>query len=196
MNRAALGLRMHSGWGILVTVSGPAGSLELIDRRRIVITDSNTPMPNQPYHHAANLRFADAEKHIATCAAKSGQLALLSIKQLVEEMKQRQFRIVFAGILIGSGRPLPDLQKILAAHPLIHTAEGEFFRNAAESACEELKIPVTKISERDLEASAESTLGKAAPEVLRRIEKMRASVGPPWTKDHKCAALTAALLLA
>src|ERR1700693_2103772 len=39
MKRAALGVRMHSGWGVLVAISGDADSTEMVDRRRIVVTD-------------------------------------------------------------------------------------------------------------------------------------------------------------
>jgi len=35
MKPAALGIRMHSGWGILVAVNH---EIEIIERRRIVIT--------------------------------------------------------------------------------------------------------------------------------------------------------------
>ena len=43
MKRAALGLRMHSGWGVLVAVAGDATSVELMDRRRIVDHGSESP---------------------------------------------------------------------------------------------------------------------------------------------------------
>jgi hypothetical protein len=103
----------------------------------------------------------------------------------------RRYRIVGAAILLASGRPLPPLAKILAAHPLIHTAEGEFFRQAVRQACEGLQIPVTAIRMRELDAGANT-----GSELQRSIAGLGRSVGPPWTKDHKTAALAAALLLA
>ena len=57
MKRAALGFRIHSGWGVLVAVSGDANSLEIMDRRRIVTADPSIPGAGQPYHHAASLSF-------------------------------------------------------------------------------------------------------------------------------------------
>jgi hypothetical protein len=48
MKRAALGVRMHSGWGVLVAVSGDADSVEVMDRRRIVATDPRIPGPPVP----------------------------------------------------------------------------------------------------------------------------------------------------
>jgi hypothetical protein len=201
MKRAALGVRMHSGWGVLVAVCGDAGSLEVIERRRIVVIDPKIAGGKQPYHHAASLllsesALAGAEKHLANCAAVSERLALAAVEVVVRELDGRGYRIVGCAVLLASGRPLPSLAKILAAHPLIHTAEGEFFRNAVRKACEGLKISVTAIPEREVEERAKTAFGKAAGTVQRRIASMGSSVGPPWTKDHKAAALAAAMILA
>jgi hypothetical protein len=32
-------MRVHSGWGALVVIAGDAPQIELLDRRRIVVTD-------------------------------------------------------------------------------------------------------------------------------------------------------------
>ena len=49
MKRAALGFRMHSGWGVLVALSAEANSVEVLDRRRIVVCHTVTPGAVQPY---------------------------------------------------------------------------------------------------------------------------------------------------
>jgi hypothetical protein len=195
MKTAALGIRMHSGWGVLVAVSGDAASLEVLDRRRIVTIDPEIHGSSQPYHHAANLGFPESERYLANCAAISERIAFTAIGELLKELDVRGCRIAGAAVLLASGRPLPPLAKILASHPLIHTAEGEFFRNAVSKACERLKIPVTAIRERELEQQAKTTFGKAASGIQRRISTLGVSLGPPWTKDHKTAALAAAMIL-
>jgi hypothetical protein len=195
MKRAALGIRMHSGWGVLVALSGAAASLEVLDRRRIVTIDPQIIGSSQPYHHAANLGLPESERYLANCAAISERLAFTAIGDLLKELDARGCRIEGAAVLLASGRPLPPLGKILASHPLIHTAEGEFFRNAASKACERLKIPVTAIRERELEQQAKTTFGNVASRVQRRISTLGASLGPPWTKDHKTAALAAVTIL-
>jgi len=198
MKRAALGVRMHSGWGVLVAVSGDANSLEveIIDRRRIVTTDPTIPGANQPYHYAASLALPESETYLANCAAVSERLALAAVQEVVRELDRRHYRIVGSAVLLASGRPLPSLAKILASHPLIHTAEGEFFRHAVSKACEGLQISVTAIRERELEERAKTAFGNAASRVQRRIASLGSSIGPPWTKDHKTAALAAAMILA
>lgn len=196
MKPAALGIQMHSGWGVVVALSGDIKSVELLDRRRIVTADSAIAGTKQPYHHAAQLELAAAEKYLASCTATSSRMASMAIEEVVRELEGRRYRIVGASVLLASGRPLPPVAKILASHPLIHTAEGEFFRHAARRGCEELQIPVTAIRERELDKQAEAAFGNEASRVSGSIASMGRSIGPPWTKDHKTAALAAALILA
>lgn len=195
MRRAALGFRMHSGWGVLVAVSGDADSVVVLDRRRIVVTDAGMPGANQPYHHAATLKAQESESHVANCAAVSERLALAGIEEVVRELDEHDYEIAGAAVLLGSGRPLPSLAKILASHPLIHTAEGEFFRNSIRNACERLKISVAAIRERELEERAKEVFGNSARRVVLKIATAGRLIGPPWTKDHKAAALAALTVL-
>jgi hypothetical protein len=187
---------MHSGWGVLVAVSGGARSVELLDRRRMVIADPRTPGANQPYHHAATLGLPESERYLARCAAASEGLAVAAVREVVQELEARHYRVAGAAVLLASGRALPSLAHILASHPLKHTAEGEFFRNAVRQACERLHIPVTAIKERDLDEQAHSTFGRASSGVRRRISDLGRPIGPPWTSDHKTAALAASMILA
>ena len=196
MKRAALGVRMHSGWGVLVAISGDADSVEIIDRRRIVTTDPSIPGANQPYHYAANLELTESERYLTNCVAVSERLALAAVADMVRELDRHHYRIVGSAVLLASGRPLPSLSKILASHPMIHTAEGEFFRNAIKKACECLDISVTAIRERELDELAKTAFGNAANRMRRRISSLGNSIGPPWTKDHKTAALAASMILA
>jgi hypothetical protein len=190
MKRAALGFQMHSGWGVLVAVAQDANAVTLLDRKRIVVADPEEHGAIQPYHFAAELKPPAQEEHLAQCAASSCQLAATAIARVIRELDERHYRIVGAAILLASGRPLPPLAKILVAHPLIHTAEGEFFRQAVHQACQGLQIPVTAIRMRDLDAE-----GYKASKLQRTVASLGRTVGPPWTKDHKTAALAAALLL-
>jgi hypothetical protein len=194
MKRAALGVQMHSGWGVLVAVS--ENPMEILDRRRIVTADPKIPGAIQPYHFASQLEPAEQQKHIEHCASSSSSLAKIAIAELLRELAARKYRIVGTVVLLASGRSLPALEKILGAHPLIHTAEGEFFRQAVIRACEELQIPVTAIRVRDLDEQVKVAFGKTATQLQSIIASMGSRIGPPWTKDHKTAALAAALVLA
>ncbi len=127
MNRAAIGVRMHSGWGALVAVSSSGGTVEVIDRRRVGITSPGTPGVNQPYHFAENLELPEAEKFLGNCFAASKRLAMVAVREVVGELGGRQYLVVGSAVLQASGRPLPPLSKILASHALIHAAEANSF---------------------------------------------------------------------
>jgi hypothetical protein len=120
----------------------------------------------------------------------------MAIEEVVRELEGRDYRVIGSAVLLAAGRPLPPLAKILGSHPLLHTAEGEFFRRAIIQACERLKLAVAEIRERDLEEQAKTAFGPAASRVQRSIAAIGSSIGPPWTKDHKAAALAALMILA
>jgi hypothetical protein len=193
MKHAALAIRVHSGWGALVAVAGNATAAEILKRSRIDIVDRKAAGVVQPYHFAQGLTLSAAERHLAKCAGSSEKLALEGIREAVEEIG-REAAVAGCAILMGSGRALPELSKILASHPLIHTAEGEFFRRAFWRAAEQLEIPVTGFKERDLAQQARSLLGGAAAD--RTIANLGKAMGPPWTADQKLATLAGLLLLA
>lgn len=194
MKRAAIGLRMHSGWGAVVAVSDD-GMLEVVDRRHIVVAEASVPGSKQPYHYAENLESKQAEEHIARCADASVQLASSAIGEILRQLQKLEYTVGGSALLVGAGRPLPSLEKILASHALIHTAEGEFFRMVVRTACEDAGITVTPLRERELEERAKKTFGKKATLVKDRISALGKRLGPPWTQDEKLAALAAVLIL-
>lgn len=196
MKRAAIAIRVHSGWGALVAVAGNAQTAEILARSKITIVDPKAAGAMQPYHFAKELALPAAERHLAKCAASSEGLALAGLRQVIDEMGRREVTVAGCAILLASGRPLPELSKILASHPLIHTAEGEFFRQAFWKAAERLELPVAGFKERDLEKRAVSVFGEAAGQAKETIANLGKIVGAPWTADQKNATLAALLLLA
>jgi hypothetical protein len=196
MQRAAIGIRMHSGWGVLIAVSE---SRAIVDRRRIeVIADDlhARHRGNQPYHRAAELGGAAAEQFIAEYTAASDLVAHKILSRTVAELNARGYEVAAGGLLLASGRKLPPLLQILASHPLIHTAEGELFRQIIRRACESLRIPVFPLVERELDNYAGNILGESFGSVRGELAKAGKSLGAPWTADHKAAALAAVLALA
>jgi hypothetical protein len=196
MTSAAIGIRMHSGWGAFLVASGDPVMIEVIERRRIVVADPNIPGASQPYHCAAKMGVSEAKKYLAHCTKVSEQLALAAVDTIVQELHSRGYRVIRSAVLLASGRPLPSLLEILASHPLIHTAEGEFFRTVFWRASERLDIPVTGIRQCDLNECAYAVFGNVTGQVLRRISDLKRSLGSPWTEDQKKASLAASVVLA
>jgi hypothetical protein len=196
MKHAAIAARMHSGWGVLVAVSIHDGVIQVLDRRRVAVTTPGTPGANQPYHFAKNLTPSDAKRFIGNCFAASKSLALRAVRDVVNELDGRQYRVIGSAVLLASGRPLPHLEKILASHAAIHTAEGEFFREVFSKACQELAFPVAGFRERDLDKCLNEAFGKTSAKIKQQVLTAGRSLGPPWTTDQKNAALGASLVLA
>ncbi|MBI2680658.1 MAG: hypothetical protein HYX25_06580 [Candidatus Solibacter usitatus] len=171
--RTALGLRAHSGWAALVAVAGTIDAPQIMERRRIIIGNLK-----QPYHAAAELPFAKGEALVQNAIESSRALAVEAITAAVKALRAQGHEVAGCGVLLGSGKPLPALEKILASHALIHTAEGELFREVLVYAARQCGLPVTGVREKSLDAAS-----------LRRISSLR--IGPPWTQDQKYATVAA-----
>jgi hypothetical protein len=189
MKNAAFGIRVHSGWAVLVCVSGDPAAPNVVDRRRVVMIEQAMEGAKQPYHFAESLEPEGAERHLQKCAAASQRLALKAIGEVLDPVSARKYRVVGCGMLLASGRALPSLQKILASHALIHTAEGEFFRKVVGEPYEHFRVPVVGIRESELDERANAAFGRAAAHVRRHISSLGQTVGSPWTQDEKIAAL-------
>lgn len=166
----------------------------MLERRRMSVVDGKIAGHAQPYHFAREQPLAEAKKHIARCAAASLRLAQTALKEVAERLSH-EYRVKGAAVLLASGRPLPELERIFASHPLIHTAEGEFFRKAFSEACEALKIPVTGIREKELAERAQTVFKKSAAALPAELAAAAKHLGPPWSQDQKAAALAAAVVL-
>lgn len=195
LKRAALGFRAHSGWAALVALTGSAAAPAVILRRRLVIADPGIPGSKQPFHAAEPMKFEDAESYIRRCTDSTRSLAEAAVQEAVAELSAMGLRVAGCSVLLGSGRPLGDLAKILSAHPLIHTAEGEFFRNALKQACESVGLKFSGVKERELVEHAATVLHIRAADVERRAAELGKGIGPPWTQDQKLSAIAAWLLL-
>jgi hypothetical protein len=193
---AAIGLRAHSGWAALVTVGGSLGSPAVLDRRRIVLADAAVAGSKQPYHAAEGLPFEAAARLVARCRESSAELARRAVGEAVDDLTRRGHKPVAVALLLASGRPLPGLAAILASHALIHTAEGEMFREVLAAAGEHYGLRVVKVKERELASHAAAAFGIAAGELAARLTAIGKPLGAPWRQDEKHAALAGWLALA
>jgi hypothetical protein len=91
-----------------VAVSNSAGTMEVIDRRRVAVTTPGTPGANQPYHFAENLEVPEAEKFLGNCFAASKRLALTAVRDVVGELRGRQYLVVGSAVLWSFSRTALD----------------------------------------------------------------------------------------
>src|SRR5579872_5934697 len=106
--KAAIGFRAHSGWAALVAVAGSLDSPEVIARRRIEIADPTVGGSKQPFHAAEPMELADARKYITQSTSSTRRLAREAIRAAIEGLRDRRFETTVCGIVLGSGRPLPE----------------------------------------------------------------------------------------
>jgi hypothetical protein len=192
---AALGLRVHSGWTAAVAVAGSPIKPIILERRRIETAEDRIAGSKQPYHAAKELSGETAETLIRQCRERSTFLAIRAVNALVTQVRQNGLTLVGAAILLASGRPLPPLAAILRSHALIHTAEGEFFREVLVAASSHCSLEVTKVKEREIWETAARVFGLPIADLQRRIGQLGNSVGPPWRHDEKFASLAAWIAL-
>ena len=195
MKPAALGFRAHSGWAAAVAITGSPRSPEVVDRCRIELLDRSIPGAAQPYHEAAELDLKQAEKLIERCIVSSRRLAVQGLHNFIANLRTKGYEPAACGILLASGRPLGTLESVLASHAMIHTAEGELFREALRYASEECGLPVTRVKERDLFTEMAAKAGVPEAEVKRHLAEVGRRIGPPWRQDEKSATLAACLAL-
>ena len=192
--RAAVGLRAHSGWAALVVVAGPSRSPSVIDRRQVELISPG--IPKQPYHAAEKLTLKEAEKLVERCADTASRLAQQALRAVRSDVQAKGYDVAGCGLLLGSGRSLTSLAATLASHALIHTAEGELFRDALARASEWCGIPVVGVRDREVYERGADELRIKMDKLKQHLYEMGRTVGPPWTQDQKRAAVVAWLVLA
>jgi len=187
---------MHSGWGVAVALAGPADSPEVLERRKIELVRTFTYTYRQPYHTAQKMSLKEAAEFIVETRAHARKLAVAAMEQLQEKLEGIGLKVRGCALLLASGRALPALDEILASHTLIHTADGELFRDAILYACEERRLSAQGVKERELMELASRQLRKGPEMLQRRIAELGRGLGPPWSQDEKLSTLVAWLSLA
>lgn len=195
-SRAAIGFRTHSGWAAVVAVGGSRDEPEVLTRIRIELADPEVPESIQPYHSASELGIAAAEKFIQRCAAVTKTMARKAVREVVAQMQKNGHTVDACGNLLGSGRSPATLAAALASHPMLHTAEGEFYRNAIDDASENLGLKVVGIREKEIIELGSAMLGIAQDTLQRMLTELGKPFGSPWRQDEKLATLAAWLALA
>lgn len=196
MTNAAVGFRVHSGWASVVALSLKNGAPEVLSRDRVHLVEKFTYEFRQPYHTAEKLPPEKASAFVSKMQAEARELSGRAIRALQSKLEALGRRLIRSNVLLASGRPLPALPQILASHSLIHTADGELFREALLHASARCELDVTSMRERELLDSTSQVLRLAPGEILRRATELGRAVGPPWSQDEKFAAIAAWIALA
>ena len=180
----------------MVILGGTPTQPLVLSRERLELADAKLAGSRQPHHAIEALPLGEARTRLAMLAAASARLAASGLRTLAHTAHAAGMELRAAGILDSAGRGGMPLETILASHALIHTADGNFFREALVAGCAAQRLPVTRIRQRDLAAEAAAQLRRSPGELRTMVAQLGREVGAPWGADQKGAALIAWLLLA
>src|SRR6266436_6067484 len=172
LKQAAIGFRVHSGWAAVVAVCVEKGAPIVLVKQRVHLVDTFTYEFRQPYHTAEKMLLGQAREFIARMQAEARRLAYRAIRELASRTQEQGVKLTRCGLLLASGRPLPGLEKILASHALIHTADGELFREALLHASARCGLRDFTIKEKELLDRAGQVWGVKPKELMRRATEL------------------------
>lgn len=194
MKKAAVGFRVHSGWTAFVAVSLEKGAPTVLSHQRLQLVETFSYKFRQPFHTAEKMRFKDASKFISGVRTAAEHIAYRSLHAVQLDLKKLGYQLDRVALLLASGKPLPELEKILQSHALIHTADGELFREVLRRASTRCGLQITCTRERALLERCTEAFSLKAPELLRRATELGRAFGSPWSQDEKFATLAAWLV--
>lgn len=195
MKPATVGFRTHSGWAAMVAVCLDKGAPRVLVRERVQLVETFSYRFRQPYHTAEKLPLGEARRFVAIVEAEAERLARRAIHKLQCDLEKQGIQAKCCSLLEASGRTLPSFEKILASHALIHTADGELFREALLCAAKRSGLATVKIRERQLLEIARQALRTEPSALARRLAELGKPLGSPWSQDEKFAMLAAWLAL-
>jgi hypothetical protein len=174
---AAIGLVPHTGWAWLVRVVGSRSAPRVERRARIVACDV---LDGQLYHLAAE-RARDRERFVATRRAAATELARAALRDELAGVR--------AANVVGKQMTLAPVDRIVAAHPMIHGAEGELWRAIFAEACAAGDSEVTRAEPGTLRPLLEKRHTAAAIDAF--LAEGKRTCGAPWSRELQDAALAA-----
>jgi hypothetical protein len=190
----AVGFALHTGWAVAVAVGGSAAAPEVVARHRVELVDDT--LPRQVFHAAADGPVGDAEALVRSVERSARAHADRVLGRLQSDLEASGHRLAAVAMCAEPHDVPTDLARILANHTLIHTAEGELYREAVEQAAEWLGVPVLQVAAKRVGATVAAQLGISTDRQQAVMARLGKELGPPWRADHKQATLLAGLALA
>ena len=189
---AALGFRVKSGCAAAVLLAGPAGAPAVAERSQVALSDPSVPHSRQPYHATTGVAQTDSAV-LARLIEIVHRCARRSVAQLLDRHRAAGYRLLGAGIVVGSDAP-PE--SIANPHIRAHACEGRLFRAALEDGLQEYGVTCTVVVERALYATALPVLNGSEASVRQAVTALGRGRFAGWRVDDKAAAVAAWLVLA
>lgn len=189
---AAVGFTVKSGWASAVLVSGSTTSPQVVDSRRVELSDPGVPESRQPYHDGfgtARRRGAELSRLIASVQ----RFGRRSVTEVIRHYEKIGYRLRGVGIVVGS---LINPDEIGNEHIRIHALEGRLFRGVVEDAAARGNLAHSIWRDRDLYAVGVESFGRSEQTLRDLLATLGKTVTGSWRAEQKSAALAAWLALA
>jgi hypothetical protein len=171
-----LGVAHHLGWAVVVTASADH---EVVDRRRIELVEPG--VATAPIHHEGKpLDDEAAATLVAEVRASALRATAAELDGLAAELPGPITTMSLRAWPSDFPRDIATLRRV----PYEARADSVMYREVLAELAQARGWQVHTFEARDVEAAAARILGARAHEVLHGP---RATLGPPWSKDHRMA---------
>ena len=179
-----IGVSDHGGWAILVTVARDG---KLLDRRRVELVAAG--LPAIPHHsEGQRLPLDEAVQLVERVRASAQRHASLALDRVAKAVP---------GIRGVALRECPELPPTIAErikdYRAQNVADWVMYRRALASAAEARGWPVHWFNAKKVFDPAAAAL--KIKDLDAHFLRLRKSIGPPWSQDHKLA-MAAAIVAA
>jgi hypothetical protein len=181
-----LGIAHHLGWAVAVTAT--IADHVVVDRRRIELVEPG--LPAAPVHHeggphalhrrgepldddALAALVAEVRASAVRCTSAALDHLTADVPEAITSISLRAWPLDFPGD-IAVQRRVPHESR----------ADSVMYREVLAEAGRARGWDIHRYDGRTVEAEAARVLGGRADRVLR---EPRATLGPPWSKDHRTA---------
>lgn len=171
-----VGIVHHLGWAVAVTASA---NHEVVDRRRIELIEPGVPAAPIE-HEVKSLSDAAAARMVRAVRASALRATSASLDQLAAALSEP----IVSMSLRAWPLDFPDDIAVQRRAPYDSRADSVMYCQVLSDCADARGWEVHLIDAKAVEAQASRILGARADSVLRGP---RATLGPPWTKDHRIA---------
>jgi hypothetical protein len=171
-----LGIAHHFGWAVAVTASTDHG---VVDRRRIELVEPG--MPAAPIHRPRKRLDDDAAAELVAQVRAS---ALRATSAALDELATAVAEPIVSMSLRSWPLDFPQDIAVQRRVPYEARADSVMYREVLAELARAHGWEVHLYDAKEVEARAAAMLAERAGEILRGP---RATLGPPWTKDHRMA---------
>ena len=171
-----VGIADHLGWAVAVTASADS---EVVDRRRIELVE--------PGITAAPIHYESKRLDVAATAALVAKVRASVVRATsaaLDELANALPAPVVSISLRTWPLDFPDDIAVQRRTPYEARADAIMYRQVLSELAHARGWEVRLYVAKEVERQAAALLGERADEVL---QGPRATLGPPWTKDHRIA---------